>query len=72
MLVFLNLPMLGPFEPQVFANFGETGVFASEVSLPLGALPWPPDPTRGFVFRLGDLDKFVKGDPVLAAEPVEA
>jgi predicted transcriptional regulator len=69
--LFLNLPNLGPFEPRVFANFANTGVFAPDVSFPLGALPWPPDPGRGFVFRLGDLDSLIAAEPTLR-EPIEA
>jgi Ribbon-helix-helix protein, copG family len=69
--VFLNLPALGPFEPEVFVNFANTGVFAPDVSLPLGALPWPPDPTRAFVVRLGDLDQIIQAEPMLR-EPIEA
>jgi len=67
----LDPPKFGRFAPEVFVNFANTGVFAPDVSLPLGALPWPPDPTKGFVFRLGDVESLVAAEHLLS-EPIGA
>jgi hypothetical protein len=63
--VFVNLLGYGAFGPPVFATFGDTGVLVPELALPLGELPWPPDPRQALVFRLGKLDQIVEAEPML-------
>jgi hypothetical protein len=70
-LLFLNIPSQGQFSEAVLASFGDTGIFIPEARLPLGELPWPPDPTKGIVMRLGDLDQIIEAEPTLK-EPIEA
>ncbi len=55
----------------VLARLGDASVLIPEALLPLGELPWPADPTKGIVIRLGDLDQIISADPTLK-EPVEA
>lgn len=70
-LIFLNIPGLGDLGEAVLARFGDEYVFIPESRFALGELPWPPDPTKGIVIRLGDLDQIIESDPMLA-ESVEA
>ena len=68
--LFLNMPDLQP-EAVVLATLGDERIYIPELSFSLGELPWPPDPTKGLVIRLGDLDRIIENDPMLA-ESVEA
>jgi hypothetical protein len=69
-LLFLNIPGRGQLSEAVLASFGDTGIFVPEARLPLGEVPWPPDPTKGIVMRLGDLDQIIEAEPTLK-EPIE-
>jgi len=71
-LVFLNISGAWNVNESVLARFGDEYVYIPEARFPLGELPWPPDPRKGIVMRLGDIDKIVEADPMLAEEPVEA
>jgi len=65
-LVFLNVVLgEGEFSEMVLASFGEEQVLIPDLRLPLAKLPWPPDPTKGIVIRLGDLDQIIEAEPTL-------
>jgi predicted transcriptional regulator len=40
----------------VLAYVGDEALLIPRAQLPIGELPWPPDPTLGIVIRLGDID----------------
>jgi Ribbon-helix-helix protein, copG family len=69
-VVFLNVLGEGAFGPPVFATLGNSGVLIPEVAVPLGELPWPPDPRKGLVIPLSDLDAIIEDEPTLR-EPIE-
>ncbi|HKH28383.1 MAG TPA: hypothetical protein VKA61_08600 [Sphingomicrobium sp.] len=61
-LIFLNLNSGLAFREQALAIFGNEKILVSEARYPLGELPWPPDPRRGLVITLGDLDRIITAD----------
>ena len=40
----------------LLVRVGSEALLIPRARMPIGELPWPPDPTRGIVIRLGDLD----------------
>lgn len=58
-LLFLNVLGAGEARPSVLAGFGSETILIPEARVPLGELPWPADPTRALVVRLGDIDELI-------------
>ena len=72
-LLFLNVPGIWNPAESVLARFGDQYAYIPEAAFPLGQLPWPPDPRKGIVMKMADLDQVIDTDPMLAEpEAVEA
>jgi hypothetical protein len=59
----------------LLVRVGSEALLIPRARMPIGELPWPPDPTRGIVIRLGDLDLILDAQAAIARrdkEPVEA
>lgn len=53
-------------------RFGSESLLVRQMLLPLGELPWPPEPTVALGVRLGDLDQVIAFDPLLSRHAAEA
>jgi hypothetical protein len=70
-ILYVDVPGAAHPAEWLLARYGGYGVLVRDALLPVGDMAWPPRPKEGIVIRLGDLDKVIAADPMLA-EPVEA